>query len=481
MIPHLDIPLLRALKYQDAATLIQLISNAEDEIVLETPIAGHSLRPIHFAAQQGATTALNIIYAKAPRSINLLDDYGQTALIWAASRGHLEAVQSLISKGAELNHATTIVYEDGTEHNDHGRTALHWAILNGYTHIAKSLLNAGAKASVLDGQHPVHIAAQYGHLDLVKFFIEKDRNLLNLKDDYGQTLLIWAASRGHIDIVRYCIEQDADLNVTTVDPEANQPNHVLIEEHGRTALHWALSEEYPNIADLLLAAGAATTLTNQGIHPIHIAAQKGYLTIVIILVIQNPALLNLKSANGYTPLMWTMSHDLPEQDHLDTTMFLLNAGAEEAAALTGDGIHPIHIAARRGYLDIVIVLIKQNPELLNLKSQNGYTPIMWAASRDHLDVVKWLIAEKADLNQVSTAGYTALQLASERHFYETVKTLNHAGANQAALWKSRSGTSLSWKANANSGKIFLEETQRGQPLSPNTVTTSPSPILKISK
>jgi len=71
-----------------------------------------------------------------------------------------------------------------------------------------------------------------GWLDIVRYMIEKDKNLLEHKDQFKQTALIHAASKGHIEVVKYLVEQGADLTAATSSSWDEKFN-------GRTAFDWA--------------------------------------------------------------------------------------------------------------------------------------------------------------------------------------------------------------------------------------------------
>ncbi|RDW22954.1 ankyrin repeat-containing domain protein [Yarrowia lipolytica] len=69
----------------------------------------------------------------------------------------------------------------------------------------------------------IWVAASDGQLDVVKNFIENDGLSPNAKDENGYTPVHAAASYGHMDLLRYLIDKGGDINVT--------------DEDGDTALH----------------------------------------------------------------------------------------------------------------------------------------------------------------------------------------------------------------------------------------------------
>ncbi|CAK9253192.1 unnamed protein product, partial [Sphagnum jensenii] len=59
------------------------------------------------------------------------------------------------------------------------------------------------------GDTPLHRAAEKGHLDVVKYLVEKGADV-KAANKYGYTPLHWAASSGKLDIVKYLVEKGAD-------------------------------------------------------------------------------------------------------------------------------------------------------------------------------------------------------------------------------------------------------------------------------
>ena len=94
-------------------------------------------------------------------SINAKEE-DMTALMWATQNGHLEAVQYLVTAGAELN-----------SKNKYGLTALMWAAMNGHLEAVQCLVTAGAE--------------------------------LEAEDEYGCTALTRAARSGRVAVAQYLV------------------------------------------------------------------------------------------------------------------------------------------------------------------------------------------------------------------------------------------------------------------------------------
>jgi|GEM_PF-3856619 len=111
------------------------------------------------------------------------DDYyqqsEQTALMYAASEGHLEIVRLLLKAGANVNSVDKMFSREyGGE-----KTALHYAAGQSNVAIVEELLNAGADPNALTrnaqnrGYTPLIYALQRGHRDIVQLLIQRGTNL----------------------------------------------------------------------------------------------------------------------------------------------------------------------------------------------------------------------------------------------------------------------------------------------------------------
>ena len=110
-------------------------------------------------------------------------------LIQAANEGDLNKVIELISKGADVN------AKDKDE-----RTPLHLAAQYGHTEIVELLLkkeSIDVNAKNKYGQTPLHHAAWEDHTAIVELLLKKKSIDVNAKDEYDQTPLHSAAWEGH--------------------------------------------------------------------------------------------------------------------------------------------------------------------------------------------------------------------------------------------------------------------------------------------
>ncbi|KAI9770214.1 MAG: hypothetical protein M1839_003242 [Geoglossum umbratile] len=146
----------------------------------------------------------------------------------AAYFGLVRIVRLLFEKGAD------VAAKDGR-----GQTALHWAAAKGHEVVARLLLQKDADIEEKDmsGQTALHEAAEKGHKAVVQLLLDHKADV-NGKTREGRTALHEAAGNGHEAVARLLLDHKADVDAKT--------------RVGRTALHEAAENGHGAVARLLL-------------------------------------------------------------------------------------------------------------------------------------------------------------------------------------------------------------------------------------
>jgi ankyrin repeat protein len=166
-----------------------------------------------------------------------------------------------------------------------------------------------------------------------------------------------------------------------------------------TPLHWALIRSKPDVAAIVIDAGADVTLKGDGGNtPLHWAALSGYNDIVRKLV-KRGAKVNVQNSIDETPILWALN-----EGHRGTADLLKSLGAHYDMRL--------HEAAKHGDSASVERLLKNSPALLETRDPKGYTPLLLASQECHLEVVRLLLRRGANPNYWAGKRYTALYLAA---------------------------------------------------------------------
>ncbi|KAJ2841813.1 hypothetical protein J3B02_005771, partial [Coemansia erecta] len=96
-------------------------------------------------------------------------------------------------------------------------------------------------------------AASDGNLSRVQELVEKDKSLVNAKDQNGYSPMHAASSWSHLHVLKYLIENGGNVNIT--DPDGDTPLHIC---------------ENKECAALLLEHGSDPSIENlEGLTPVH--------------------------------------------------------------------------------------------------------------------------------------------------------------------------------------------------------------------
>lgn len=250
------------------------------------------------------------------------------------------------------------------------------------------------------GATPLHHAAGFGDLAMLKLLVERGANV-NAVNNRKSTPLFWAMN--DVDKARLLIEHGANVNTRTVD--------------GRTPVYQAAA--MPNAAalmQLLLAKGAnPNARTLNGNTPLMLAARTSVET--ERLLIAAGAEINATNSAGSTALMMAATSGRPE-----AVRMLLAKGADPKMRTKRNEV-ALADAATAGNAEVVKMLLDRGAEV-NVRDIRGYSPLLYAAGSEAVPaaVVKMLLAAGADPD-VRGDNETAAMLAVKRGDTEVARLL----------------------------------------------------------
>ena len=136
--------------------------------------------------------------------------------------------------------------------NSRGNTALHIAALRGVTGMADLLMKEGLDPGQPnnEGETPAYIASQEGHAEVITLLDEKNPELLEVKDQQGNTLITAAVINTRVELVGMLVEKLPAL--------INEQNN-----EGKTALMYASEYGEIDLVKILLNAGAEPSLKDK--------------------------------------------------------------------------------------------------------------------------------------------------------------------------------------------------------------------------
>jgi ankyrin repeat protein len=134
-----------------------------------------------------------------------------------------------------------------------------------------------------------------------KHHLDKLEEVINIKDNRGQTLLHIAAYNEKLDVVEYLISKDAYFNVK--DKLNGTPLHSAAEGGNYKVVKAVLAHiEKKHSGGLSKVINAKT---NNGATPLHLAAYNGKLSVVEPLI-NKGVNIDAKGRNGQTPLFYAV-------------------------------------------------------------------------------------------------------------------------------------------------------------------------------
>ncbi len=187
-------------------------------------------------AQRGDIHSVEL-FLRAGMDPNVKNNEGyrdrQSAVMWAAAKGHLELVKLLQAKGANLDEAMSwaIGHEqkqvlDFILESNPGQNAINSGLhaaagKKGAIDIVQTLLDRGADINFIDKNTDtsalIEAASTYSpNIELIRLLLSKGANV-NLVTRYGNTALLGAARHHNVELVDLLLAHGADANVKNIN------------------------------------------------------------------------------------------------------------------------------------------------------------------------------------------------------------------------------------------------------------------------
>ncbi|XP_063628997.1 transient receptor potential cation channel subfamily A member 1-like isoform X1 [Cydia splendana] len=249
-------------KHADPLSAVVDVKDEEGHTVLQAAIEAEWVPGVCVALEAGA-------------DVTLRANDGETPIHSAAAIGNIEVLSEILSLAKQSKFIDC--------QNDEGETPLFKAITNGHVACVRALLKDGAAIDkTLPGDiNVLHVAADHGHLEILKCLLEYDQsyqmlNVLTAADKRGMGPIHFAVSGNHYECVKFLLEKNADIRLrTTCSPHKSS-----------TPLHIAAAKNYSEVAKVILAMDKTTIheVNSMGWFPLHTAAHHSSREVIALLL-----------------------------------------------------------------------------------------------------------------------------------------------------------------------------------------------------
>ena len=347
--------------------LFKFLTKKGTDIQLKTKDGKNCL---HIAAENGHLNLCKTLVEEHNFDVQLADSYGWTALHRSAKKGRYELLQFLTDKGTDIQLKTKneenclhIAAENGhlnlckarieeyhfdvQETDNDGWTALHKSAGKGSYELFKFLTDKGTdiQLKTKDGQNCLHIAADYGHLNLCKTLIEEHKFDVQESDSYGITALHLSCGSGSYELVRFFANKRTDIEL-----KAKEEQNCL-----------------------------------------HIAAYKGDLNLCKTLIEEHNFDVQKTDSEG-----WTALHCSCGGGSYELVTFFANRGTD-IKLKTKDGGNCFHLAANERHLNLWKRLIEEHNFDLKETDRNGWATLHYSSKIGSYELIKFFVNKGTDI------------------------------------------------------------------------------------
>ena len=392
---------------------------------------------LHIASQCGHEVVVEYLIYKSKMNPNFPDENGNTPLHLAVIHNQFQVTKSLVESQKCEPHAIPQSLLEQVKDARIRDCICKFTKLSPLTmtdpylhsvtvHGDLNTLKRQSKTTLQSCTHTfdrrlIHVAAEFGHLHIIKFFIEQNIFKADLKDEFQFTPLHLTAGKGHVNVFQYLVQQ------CKCDPNCRVSKDFDEYRGGATPLH--IAGEFGQLLMIKHILEShfgidADVETYNGTTALQFAAMEGHLDIIRYLTKKHNC-----NASHKNEIMSTAMHLAVQNNHLDVVRYLREEMKCDPTEYTGilTGRSCIHIAANIGSLDVIKYLVEEcgiDPNMPSTIASYHETALHCAAYWGNLDIVKYLTQlPNCDIHCQTIAKRTPLHMASEQGHYEVVKYL----------------------------------------------------------
>ncbi|KAI6654787.1 Espin-like [Oopsacas minuta] len=320
---------------------------------------------------------------------------------------------------------------------------------------------------------PLHAAAYSGNLSVLMHILGEDNFLDKYPpfDPHGASVIHLAAQSNSVETLRWLLAQkDYErvsgvywLSALAVGSGGDTPAHVAAvrgnlesfqalwesteekillmkpDTNGFSPLHLAASKGHDKIVSWLikqLKPDASDFFKSGTITASHIAAIRGYVSVIAAITKHYKHHSNLRDQSGCTPVYFSA-----QEGHYDCVKLMLEESKADPTIASADGMTSLHAAAQGGSTEVLRYLTKKcGQEALTVPSYNGSTVLHFASSGGHEETVKYILGADKSAKLLHTRDVesgTPAHDAAENGHVNVLRMLVAAGADINAVDKTK--------------------------------------------
>ena len=329
----------------------------------------NGMAPVHVACEAGSLSLVKYIIEHSSLSLDITDSFGRTPLLIAAFSKNLPIIRYLNSKNCNISIL-----------DDKGFNVIHVSAQRGSLDILRFFVDGGyCNPDITDASNrtPLYLSAQEGHSEIVEYLLDSPSyqrprvGLVDMPDSNGNTALHVACSRGHPNIVSTITGAYKSLSIDIY----------TVNDNGQTPLHLAAANGHVNTVMSLLSATTGTpthqklliTADGDGCSSLHLACQNGHYRMALYLSEVYPG--NVYSLNNKEE---GLLHAAAQSGNEDLVKFLVESHGLDPESQDKDGVTCLHIIAKQGDTELykyLVLRVKNNP---TPKDKTGRSPLHYA-------------------------------------------------------------------------------------------------------
>lgn len=376
-------------------------------------VDGSGNTPLHYAAEWNLKEALSSLIQKGA-NVNAVNSNGESALFSAVKADSPEIIQLLVENGIITDTRSNLT-------RDHlGNTPLHYAVKWNSLNAAQSIISLGfdVNSQNLSGKTALSDSARSGKIEMTQLLIQFGANV-NSADISGKTALIDSIQSGNEEMISLLLQNGA--------------NPQIQEMNGRNAYHEAALTANTKVIELIRNAGGNPLsrdsfgdspfslvlkfdesvikavlgsniyiVDSDGNTPVHIAVEKNVTPATLTMLIDMGFPVSQRNGKGMTPLYNAVSKN---QKKLALT--LLERGADPFIA-TINGDSALTNAFKNGNIEILDAIVKYNARKTDTK---GDSILHYASRIANVQQVKHLLESGLERNVTNLSGETPYAMA----------------------------------------------------------------------